>query len=132
MKITKTRRLLFATLLVLACLLGATTASAANDTDEDGIKDKDNNCPSLPNAANWEGDRLPADGDSITIQGSNQQMVVYDDSLDTTSIRCLDSNRALSVTGGLLEISEAAIVSPGITITGGSFRVTGSLSVVGE
>ena len=79
--------------------------------------------------ANWKGDVLPADGDSISIQVFSQQAVIYDNSLDVTSVRCLDTERALVVTGGDLEVTEAGNVSPGIVITGGTFRVTGGLRV---
>jgi len=85
---------------------------------------------SWADSVNWEGDALPADGDSALIQMLNQQSISYDNSLQTTIIRCLDSNRALSVTGGHLKIIESAKISPRITITGGTFTVTGGLQVV--
>jgi hypothetical protein len=78
---------------------------------------------------NWEGDELPADGDSILVQILSQQIVSYDSSLETTVIRCLDSNQALSVTGGHLKITESGKVIPRVTITGGTFTVTGGLQV---
>jgi hypothetical protein len=81
------------------------------------------------NAANWQGDVIPADGDSVSVEVFSEQMMVYDNSLGTRGIRCLDSNRALSVTGGNLEILESGRVSSSISITGGSLKVTGSLRV---
>jgi hypothetical protein len=87
---------------------------------------------SWADAANWEGDALPQDGSSITIQSSNPQMIGYDVSLGTTRLDCLDSNRGITITGGDLEIIEFATVSPEISITGGSLTVTGRLEVVGE
>jgi len=79
--------------------------------------------------ANWQGDVIPADGDSVSVQVFSQQMTVYDNSLGTRGIRCLDSNRGLSVTGGNLEILETGRVSSSISITGGSLKVTGNLRV---
>jgi hypothetical protein len=85
---------------------------------------------SWADVANWEGNVLPVDGDSITIQALGQNMLVYDSSLGATRIRCLTSNRQLSITGGHLEVTESAVVSPEIFISGGSLTVTGSLQVV--
>jgi outer membrane protein assembly factor BamB len=87
---------------------------------------------SWADSANWENDVLPVDGNSITIEASGQQIITYDSSLAETSIRCLNSNRGLSITGGALKITSSAIVSPAISITGGSLTVTGSLQVVSE
>jgi len=82
--------------------------------------------------ANWEGDELPQDGSSITIESSNPQMIGYDVSLGATRLDCLESTRGIAITGGDLEITEFATVSPEITITGGSLVVTGILQVIGE
>lgn len=79
--------------------------------------------------ANWQGNQIPADGDSVSIQISGPQSIVYSNSLGTRSIRCLDSNRALSVTGGNLELLETGNVNSSITVAGGALKVTGRLRV---
>ena len=80
-------------------------------------------------AANWNGDALPHDGDSISVLLLNQPAIIYDGSLQTTIIRCFDSSLALTVTGGALEITESATINAPLTITGGTLKVSGNLHV---
>lgn len=81
-------------------------------------------------AANWTGDVLPSDGESVSIQMTGQQTISFNNSSNTTSVRCLDSNQALSVAGGTLVITENGTVSPVITVSGGKLLATGDLQVV--
>ena len=81
-------------------------------------------------AANWKGDVLPADGNTVSIQMTGQRTISFNKLFNTVSVQCLDSNQALSVAGGTLEIIESGIVSPVITITGGTLKATGDLQVV--
>ncbi|WP_423925032.1 hypothetical protein [Dokdonella sp.] len=78
---------------------------------------------------NWQGDVIPADGDSVSIPIPNPQAIVYGSSLGVRSVRCLESNRGLSVTGGSLEIVNAGSVNSSITVTSGDIKVTGRLRV---
>ena len=55
--------------------------------------------------------------------------MIYDETLGATDIRCLVSNRAISVTGGKLEIIDIGEVRTGITIEGGAFKVIGELQL---
>lgn len=80
--------------------------------------------------ANWQGDVVPAEGDSVSIPMVSPQEIRYDSSMGARSVRCLDSNRALSVTGGTLEILSTGSVNSSIKVTGGSIRVTGRLRSV--
>lgn len=84
---------------------------------------------SWANAANWQGNSVPADGDSVSIQIPGAQTIVYDNTLGTRSIRCLDSNRALSITGGSLTILETGNLGSSISVVGGALKVTGRLRV---
>lgn len=78
---------------------------------------------------NWQGAMVPADGDSVSIPVFSPLAVVYDSALGSRTVRCLDSNRALSVTGGSIEILQAAGLNAGLTVTDGAIRVTGRLRV---
>lgn len=84
---------------------------------------------SWSNAANWQGNAIPAGGDSVSVPVFSPQAFVYDSSLGTRGIRCLDSRRALSVTGGNLAISRTGTVSSSVTVSGGALKVTGRLRV---
>jgi len=78
--------------------------------------------------ANWQGNLTPANGDSVSIQIPGQQAIVFDSSLGSREIRCLSSERALSITGGNLEILQSGVINSSVTVTGGSLEVTGRLS----
>jgi hypothetical protein len=76
--------------------------------------------------ANWQGDVLPVNGDSAHAQTSSPQTIIYGSSAGTRSIRCLDFNRPLSITGGNLEILQSGTVRSPVTVTGGTLKVTGT------
>jgi len=80
---------------------------------------------------NWVNDTLPVDGDSVSIRDNAAIIVVYDKSLETTRIDCLDSNESLQITGGILEIDGKGWVRPVLTITAGTLGVNGKLAVLG-
>lgn len=80
-------------------------------------------------AANWQGNAIPAEGDSVSVRIFSPQTIVYGNALGTRSISCLDSTRALSVTGGNLEITKSGTVGSSVTVSGGTLKVTGQLRV---
>lgn len=78
---------------------------------------------------NWVGNVVPANNDSVSIPVVVPQVVVYDQSMGTRVVRCLDSKRALSVTGGNLEILDSGRVDSSVSVTDGAVKVTGRLRV---
>jgi len=72
---------------------------------------------------------FPEDGDSVLIQTGGIEIVTYDVSLASTTVRCLESNQQLLMTGGTLSVLETGTIKSRLKVIGGSLKVTGSLRV---
>ena len=133
----KSLRLCMATLCLLMPLIGSSDARSISKngfesctTGGKATWDGGGDGVTWFDRENWSDDVLPVDGDSISIRAAGQQTIRFDGQFISLSILCLDSNQALLVAGGTLEITERGIVSPLITIDGGVLIAGGDLQVL--
>ena len=80
---------------------------------------------------NWKGDTLPADGDEVSIRHGETRTVVYNSGSNSLRITCLDSNKSLNVTGGILEIDGRGSIGLNSSVTNGTLTTTGDLAISG-
>jgi len=78
------------------------------------------------NAQNWSTQAVPGAGDSVTINLTNSQTIVYSSSACNTTIQSLNGNDPLSITGGSLTITGNSTLTGNFSMTGGALAASGS------
>jgi hypothetical protein len=85
---------------------------------------------SWSDAANWKGDVIPSDNDSVAIADDGGITVIYDSSLGTTVINVMDICESLHITGGALEVSGSGFIRTDLQLSGGGDLIAnGDVSV---